>query len=203
MTGGERLEGQLRFLVELDRAKSVLRRTYVTDGTRRENSAEHMWHLALAVLVLAEHAEEPVDVARVLTMVLIHDIVEIDAGDTFLYGEAARAGQAERERAAADRLYGMLPADQGLELRRLWEEFEARETADARFAAAVDRLQSVLLNLATEGRTWREHGVTADRVRAANAHMARGSSTLWDHVSALLEAAVERGHLPAPAAPAG
>ena len=203
MTGGERLEGQLRFLVELDRAKSVLRRTYVTDGTRRENSAEHMWHLALAVLVLAEHAEAPVDVARVLTMVLIHDIVEIDAGDTFLYDEAARAGQAEREQAAADRLYGMLPADQGLELRRLWEEFEARETADARFAAAVDRLQSVLLNLATEGRTWREHGVTADRVRAANAHMARGSSTLWDHVSALLEAAVERGHLPAPAAPAG
>ncbi|HET9443432.1 MAG TPA: HD domain-containing protein, partial [Acidimicrobiales bacterium] len=165
-----------------------------------ENSAEHMWHLAVAVLVLAEHAEEPVDLARVLTMVLIHDVVEIDAGDTFLYDEAARAGQAERERAAADRLYGLLPDDQGRALRRLWEEFEARETPDARFAAALDRLQSVLLNLATDGRAWREHGITADRVRAANAHMARGSAALWNHVSALLDGAVARGHLaPAPA----
>lgn len=198
------LADQIRFLLEVDRAKGVMRRTWLSDGSRRENAAEHMWHLAVVALVLAEHADGPVDLARVLTMALIHDIVEIDAGDTFLYDEAARATQSRREAAAAERIYGLLPAHQGQHLRRLWEEFEAQETPDARFAAAVDRLQSVLLNLATEGRAWREHGITADRVRAANAHMARGAPTLWRHVSALLDGAVERGHLaPGPSPPAG
>jgi putative hydrolases of HD superfamily len=193
-----RLEQQLRFLVELDKAKTVFRQSYLTDGSRKENDGEHMWHLALFVLVLAEHAAEPIDVAKVLQMVLVHDIVEIDAGDTYIYDEVAKATQAARESAAADRLYGLLPPDQGARLRAVWEEFEARETAESRFAAAVDRLQPLLLNLATEGRAWREHGMTADRVRAVNEKIALGSPALWDHVRRLLDDAVAKGYLPEP-----
>ena len=127
------------------------RRTTIVGGGRRENSAEHSWHLALFALVLAEHADEPVDVARVVTMLLLHDLVEVDAGDTFIYDEDGLASKAEREAAAADRLFGLLPDDQGTGLRALWEEFEARQTPDARFAAALDRLQPVLLNDANDG----------------------------------------------------
>jgi putative hydrolase of HD superfamily len=192
----DRLRRQLEFLLELDKAKRILRRSYVTDGSRHENDAEHMWHLALFVLVLAEHAGEPIDVAKVLKMVLVHDIVEIDAGDVFVYDEAAHATKAELETAAADRLYGLLPPDQGAELRALWEEFEAKASPEARFAAAVDRLQPLLLNLANEGRPWREHGITADRVFALNARIGDGSVVLWEHVHGLLTAAVAAGHLP-------
>jgi putative hydrolase of HD superfamily len=194
-----RLEQQLAFLVELDKAKSIFRRSYVTDGSRHENDAEHMWHLALFVLVLSEHAIEPIDVTKVLKMVLVHDVVEIDAGDVFVYDEAARAGKAVAEEAAADRLYGLLPPDQGAELRALWEEFEAKATPEARFAAAVDRLQPLLLNVATEGRAWHEHGITADRVFGLNAQIGKGSPVLWEHVQAILYGAVADGHLaPAP-----
>ncbi len=192
----DRLARQLEFLGEMDKAKSIFRQSYVSDGSRRENDAEHMWHLALFVLVLAEHADEPVDLLRVLQLVLVHDIVEIDAGDVFVYDDAARAGKAAAERAAADRLYGLLPADQGAELRSRWDEFEERSTPEARFAATVDRLQPLLLNLATQGRSWREHGVTADRVFARNAHIAEGSPRLWAHVRGLLEDAVAQGYLP-------
>lgn len=191
----DRLGHQIEFLLELDKAKSIVRRSYVTDGSRRENDAEHMWHLALFVLVLAEHADEPLDVVRVLKMVLVHDIVEIDAGDTFLYDDDLRASKVERELAAAERLYGLLPDDQAAELRAIWDEFEARVTPEARFAASIDRLQPVLLNLATEGRTWREHGLTADRVRKANAGIADGSRRLGDYVTGRLDEAVAAGYL--------
>lgn len=191
----DRLGRQIDFLLELDKAKSIVRRSYVTDGSRRENDAEHMWHLALFVLVLAEHADEPLDVVRVLKMVLVHDIVEIDAGDTFLYDDHLRASKVERELAAAERLYGLLPADQAVELREIWDEFEARATPEARFAASIDRLQPVLLNLATEGRTWREHGLTADRVRRANAGIADGSRALGAYVTGRLDEAVAAGYL--------
>ncbi|HVF33052.1 MAG TPA: HD domain-containing protein [Acidimicrobiales bacterium] len=196
--GADRLARQLTFLVELDKAKSVFRQSYLTDGSRKENDAEHMWHLALFVLVLAEHAGEPIDVAKVLQMVLVHDIVEIDAGDTYLYDEVAKATQTAREAKAADRLYGLLPPDQGAQLRAVWEEFEARRTPESRFAAAVDRLQPVLLNLATEGRAWTEHGLTAERVRDVNSKIALGSPVLWDHVRRLLDDAVADGYLPGP-----
>jgi putative hydrolase of HD superfamily len=198
VTEPTRLEQQLAFLLELDKAKSVFRQSYVTDGSRHENDAEHMWHLAMFVLVLAEHAAEPIDVGRVLRMVLVHDIVEIDAGDAFVYDEAARSTKAELELAAAERLYGLLPTDQGDELRALWEEFEAKETADARFAAAVDRLQPLLLNVTTEGRSWREHGVTSDKVLALNARIELGSPVLWEHVQQVLHDAVGKGYLPEP-----
>ena len=198
MSSGDRLGRQLAFLVELDKAKSVYRQSYLTDESRKENDGEHMWHLAMFVLILAEHAGEPIDVGKVLKMVLIHDIVEIDAGDTYIYDEVARATQAAREAAAADRLYGLLPPDQGEELRAVWEEFEARVTAESRFAAAVDRLQPVLLNLATKGRAWAEHAMTADRVRAVNEKIALGSPVLWEHVRGLLDQAVTDGYLPEP-----
>ncbi len=190
-----RLQRQIGFLVELDKAKTVFRQSYLTDGSRKENDAEHMWHLALCVLVLAEYARASVDVVRVLKMVLLHDIVEIDAGDTYIYDEVARATQAEREGRAADRLYGLLPPDQGAELREIWEEFEARITPEANFAAAVDRLQPVLLNLATEGRAWLEHGMTADRVRSVNSKIEVGAPVLWAYVSGLLDDAATRGWL--------
>jgi putative hydrolases of HD superfamily len=192
----ERLRQQLEFLVEIDKAKSIFRQSYVTDGSRKENDAEHMWHLALFVLVLAEHAGEPIDVLRVLKMVVIHDIVEIDAGDVFVYDDAARVGKAAAEAEAAERLYGLLPADQGAEYRALWEEFEAKATPEARFAGAVDRLQPVLLNLTTKGRSWAEHGITSDRVLALNARIGDGSPALWDHARGLLEAARSDGYLP-------
>jgi putative hydrolase of HD superfamily len=200
VSADDRLLRQLDFLLELDKAKTIIRRSYLTDGSRLENDAEHMWHLAMFVLVLAEHADEPVDVTKVLKMVLVHDIVEIDAGDVFVYDEEARAAKEEHEAAAADRLYGLLPPDQGAELRALWEEFEAKATPEARFAAAIDRLQPVLLNLTTHGRSWREHGITADRVLSLNARIGHGSEVLWTHVEARLHAAVALGHLaPAPA----
>lgn len=195
-----RIHRQLDFLIEVDKAKSVFRQSYVCDGSRKENDAEHMWHLALFVLVLAEHANWPIDVLRVLKMVLVHDIVEIDAGDTYIYDTASRATQEERESQAADRLYGLLPTDQGVELRAVWEEFEERRTPESRFAAAVDRLQPVLLNIASEGRAWRDHDITDDRVREVNSKIGLGSSVLWDHVSQLLDEAVTAGHLP-PALP--
>ena len=193
-----RLEQQLAFLLELDKAKSIFRQSYVTDGSRKENDAEHMWHLAMFVIVLAEHAGEPIDVTKVLKMVLIHDIVEIDAGDVFVYDEAARIGKAAAELAAAERLYGLLPPDQGAELRALWDEFEAKVTPEARFAGAVDRLQPLLLNVTTKGRSWQEHGITSDRVLALNARIELGSPALWTHVQEILQDAVTKGYLPPP-----
>ncbi len=192
-----RLAQQLRFLIEIDRLKAIVRRTYLVDGSRRENDAEHSWHLAAYAIVLAEHAAPGVDLLRVVKMVTIHDVVEVDAGDTFLYDEAANADKAERERRAADRLFGLLPGEQGAEIRGLWEEFEARRTAEAKFAAALDRVQSLMNNLATQGRSWREHGVTADRILARNRHIGEGAPALWEYVRAALAEAVAEGWLAA------
>ena len=196
-----RLTSQLRFFLETDRLKGVLRQTRLAGGERRENSAEHSWHLAVLALVLAEHAPSGVDVSRVLRMVLVHDIVEIDAGDTFVYDPKGQAGKLERERVAADRLFGLLPDDQAGALREAWEEFEARETPEARFAAALDRLAPLLLNFVNAGGTWREHQVPASRVRAVTAQVAEGAPELREFVRSLLEAALERGWLEEDPAP--
>jgi len=198
-----RLEQQLRFLLEIDRLKHVLRRSYLLGATRRENSAEHSWHVAVMALVLAEYSIETVDLARVVTMLLVHDIVEVDAGDTYVYDEAAVASRAERERRAATRLFELLPPDQAAELGALWEEFEAKATPEARFATALDRLMPVLHNLETGGRSWREHGITADRVIARNRGMAEGAPALWEYARARIEEAVAKGHLGAPPEPRG
>lgn len=196
--GSDRLCDQVRFILEIDKLKGVLRRTYLVDGTRRENSAEHSWQVAVMAIVLAEHANEPVDAGRVARMLLVHDIVEVDAGDTFVYDTAGAESKAERERAAADRIFGLLPFDQRAELRALWEEFEAASTPDARFAAALDRMMPVLHNIHTGGRAWRENSVTADMVISRNSRMAEGSVALWEYLRGEIEGAVERGHLAPP-----
>jgi putative hydrolases of HD superfamily len=191
-----RLEQQVRFIVEVDQLKEIFRRTVLTRSRRRENDAEHSWHLCLCVLVLAEHAGVPdLDVLRVLKMVIVHDLVEIDAGDTFAYDTAGMAGQHEREARAADRIFGLLPEDQARGFRALWDEFEARETPEARFAAAVDRFQPMLLNAHTEGHAWRQHGVTYPQVVARNQHVEQGSPALWAYAARMIAEAVERGHL--------
>lgn len=191
-----RLGGQLTFLVEAHRLCGVERQTRVAGGERRENTAEHSWHLALLCLVLGEYAPPAVNLGRVMHMVVIHDLVEIDAGDTFVYDIAAQAGKLQRERAAAERIFGLLPPDQGRELSELWEEFEARQTQDARFAAALDRLAPFLLNLEHFGGTWREHAVTADQVRANLAKVGEGAPELRPFVTAAIDGAIAAGWLP-------
>mgnify|MGYP001157837070 CR=1 FL=1 len=191
----QRLAQQIEFIVEIDRAKQVLRRTLLTDKSRRENDAEHSWHIAVMALVLAEHAAEEIDLLRTIKMLLIHDIVEIDAGDTFTYDEAAQKDKAEREKAAAQRIFSLLPEDQAAEMMALWEEFEAKETPEARFAAALDRLQPLIHNYLTDGATWQEHGVSQEAVLARNRHMETGAPTLWAFARAMIEDAVARGIL--------
>ncbi|MFW6164087.1 MAG: HD domain-containing protein [Planctomycetota bacterium] len=192
----DRLTAQIRFLTELDKLKSVGRQTWLLDGSRLENDAEHSWHVATMALVLGEHAAEPgVDMGRVVRMLLVHDLVEIDAGDTYLYDEAAMADKADREQAAADRIFALLPAEQGEALRALWEEYEAGETPEARFAASLDRLQPLLHNVLTEGRAWLEHGIHADQVLERVCSIADGSPLLWAYAQSLIDEAVERGYL--------
>jgi putative hydrolase of HD superfamily len=192
-----RLEQQLNFIKEIDKLKRVQRKSFVSGSRRLENSAEHSWHVAMMAWVLSEHAAPPgVNADRVLKMLLLHDLVEIDAGDTLLYAEAEmQRAQREREVAAAERLFSLLPEGQGSPLRELWEEFEARETADAKFAAAIDRLQPLILNFMSEGAAWRRHGVTAPEVFEKNRHIAEGSPELWAAAQELIEEAIRRGYL--------
>ena len=191
----DRLQRQLAFVVEIDKAKTILRNSLVIEAGRRENDAEHAWHLAVMAPLLAEYAREEIDVDRVIEMLLVHDLVEIDAGDTFIYDTAARERQAEKERAAADRIFGLLPPDQAAALRAAWEEFEARQTPEARFAFALDRLQPLLLNFHTQGHAWRKHGVRRAQVMAVNASIADGAPELWEFARELIEEAVRRGYL--------
>ena len=184
---GARLRRQLALIVEADRLKLVLRRTLVTGGARHENSAEHSWHLALAAMALAEHAGPGVEVARVIRMVIVHDLVEIDAGDTFAYDASANLGRVEREKLAADRLFGLLPGEQGLDLRSLWDEFEEGRTATSRFAIALDRLLPLLLNDLVEGGSWRTNGVTKSQVLRRMAPIEAGIPALWPFVLEIVE----------------
>lgn len=190
-----RLLEQLQFLVELDQAKSILRRTYLMDGSRREDTAEHLWHAAMAAMLLAEHSDQPVDPSKLVAMLLVHDVVEIDAGDTFVYDADANADKAEREQRAAERLFGLLPGEQGARLRALWEEHEQRQTPEARMAAAIDRLLPIMANRATGGRAWREHGISSSQVREVNAHVGEGSTALHQVVMGLITGAVDDGDL--------
>lgn len=193
---GDRLDKQIRFIVEIDKLKHILRRTYLMDNSRHENDAEHSWHLAVMVLLLAEHAEKiQLNVNRAVKMVLIHDIVEIDAGDTFCYDTERQKGRLAAEKKAAERLFRILPDDQAEEFHGLWDEFEARETPEAKFAAALDRLQPLLHNFQTEGYAWKENGVTRDMVVERNKHIGDGSGELWRFAEQLIEDAVEKGYL--------
>jgi len=196
MPMNQRLMKQLQFIVEIDKLKSVCRQSYITDRSRHENDAEHTWHLTAMAILLLEHADNrQLDMIRVLKMLIVHDLVEIDAGDTFAYDERGHEDKYEREKAAARRIFGLLPDDQRQELIALWEEFEARETPEAQYAAAMDRLQPLLQNFHTEGKSWREHGVTSDKVLARNRHIGDISRELWEYVQALVAKSVDRGYL--------
>jgi putative hydrolase of HD superfamily len=190
-----RLVRQLRFLMLADRLKGVVRASRISDGSRRENTAEHSWHLALFALVLAEWATDEVDPFRVVRMLVLHDLVEIVSGDTPVFEASALADQAERERLAAAEVFGYLPPDQADEFRSLWEEFEAAETADARFAKALDRLQPVLMNHAVGGGPWVDYGVDEAWERRITERIAHGSPTLWAAAEAVFADAVANGWL--------
>ena len=188
-----RLISQLAFIREIDRLKRILRRTSLIGGDRRENSAEHSWHLAMMALVLAEHANAPVDLLHTLKLLLVHDIVEIDAGDTFAYDVQANLDKEARERSAAERIFGLLPADQCTELSGLWEEFDARLTPEARFANALDRLMPALQNYENGGGTWHVAGVDREAVYRRLQPIEDGSQVLWEYLETLLADAVARG----------
>jgi putative hydrolase of HD superfamily len=192
MAGG-RLERQLAFLAEADRLKTVARRAPLSDNSRLENSAEHSWHLALAALVLGEHARQHVDIGRVLELVVVHDLVEIDAGDTFAYDAAAHHDKVERERTAAGRIFGMLPPDQSERFRELWDEFEAHETAEARVANALDRLQALLQNAQAGGGSWSTHHITRTQVLQRLAPVEAALPDVWPVVVKTIDRFCELG----------
>lgn len=191
----ERLQKQIRFILEIDKIKNIFRQTYLADGRRKENDAEHSWHLALMVPLLAEYANEKVDVLKVMTMVLVHDIVEIDAGDTYAYDDEGNKTKEAREKAAALRIFGLLPGDQGTYLNALWEEFEAYETAEARYAHVMDNFQPLLLNDKSEGKSWEEHGIKKSQTYKRNERISRGSVKLWEEMERIILRNVDEGHL--------
>jgi putative hydrolase of HD superfamily len=191
----ERLQQQLAFILELDKLKDVLRQSYLLNSGRRENSAEHSWHVGMMAFVLAEHANEPVDAAKVAKMMLIHDIVEIDAGDAYIYDEHALAKKSALEQKAAERLFGLLPPEQSAEFRQLWQAYEDGDTPEARFGAALDRLMPLMHNFYTQGRSWQEHGIREAQVLARNNTIADGSAALWETAQKLIAEAVDKGWL--------
>lgn len=191
----ERLQKQMDFILEADKIKKVTRQTYLSDGSRKENDAEHSWHLALMCGLLAEYANEKIDVAKTMLMVLIHDIVEIDAGDTYAYDTSGNATKREREVKAAERIFQLLPKDQARLLRDLWEEFEASSTPEARFALALDKIQPVLLNNASGGVSWREHQVQISQILKRNEKTPEGSEALWAYAKGLIDKNVENGNI--------
>lgn len=177
----ERLDQLFTFFREIDKEKFIGRQTYLSDARRKENDAEHAWHMAIMTLLLSEYANEKIDVLRTISMLLIHDLVEIDAGDTYAYDEDGKKTQAERERKAADRIYGLLPKEQGKKLYDLWLEFEARQTPEAKFARVMDNIQPMMLNAATDGKAWEEHEVKFSQILGRNAHTVDGSMLLWEY----------------------
>lgn len=191
-----RLEKQFDFCREIDKEKFIGRQTYLSDGKRKENDAEHAWHMAIMAILLNEYANEEIDVLKTVTMLLIHDLVEIDAGDTYAYDEEGKKTKKEREERAAERIYGLLPQDQQEKLRRLWEEFEAWETPEAKFAHAMDNIQPIMLNAATDGWSWEEHGVHLSQILGRNQHTAEGSAVLWDYARQnFVQPSVESGKI--------
>ena len=187
----DRMKQQIAFLMEIDKVKNIFRQTYLADGKRKENDAEHSWHLAIAAFLLKEY----VDVMKVMIMVLIHDLVEIDAGDTYAYDAEGAKTKRAREVAAADRIFGMLPEDQGTKFRNLWEEFEAYETAEAKFAHVLDNCQPLLLNDASGGKSWKEHTVHKSQIYKRNEHTSEGSREIWEYMKKLVDKHIQLGHV--------
>ncbi|MDD6212124.1 MAG: HD domain-containing protein [Clostridiales bacterium] len=183
------------FILELDRLKQIQRQTYITGDQRKENDAEHSWHLAVMSIILSDYAEVPLDLTKVLTMVLIHDVVEIDAGDTYAYDEEGNATKRQREEAAANRLFGILPRPQAESMRAVWEEFEKKETPEAKFANTMDRVQPILLNDATNGDAWKEHKVTAAQILNRNRSTWEGAPQVWKYAETLIHKHIQNGDI--------
>ena len=180
-SSNERLIKQMKFIEGIDKEKLIGRQTYLSDASRKENDAEHAWHMAIMAVLLREYANEDIDVLKTMTMLLIHDIVEIDAGDTYAYDEEAKKSQRERELAAADRIFGLLPEDQAHYMRGLWDEFEERKTPEAKFARTLDNIQPTMLNNASHGKSWEEKGVHLSQILKRNERTKEGSDELWDY----------------------
>ena len=192
----DRLDKQFAFFREIDKEKKIGRQTYLTGARRKENDAEHAWHMAVMTLFLSEYANEEIDVLRTISMLLIHDLVEIDAGDTYAYDETGKATQREREEKAADRIFSLLPEEQGRKLRDLWEEIEERKTPEAKFARTMDYIQPLMLNAASDGKAWEEHGVHLSQVLQRNEKTAEGSEVLWKYAyETFIRPNVEKGRL--------
>ena len=192
----DRFRQQIEFILEVDKLKKVLRKTILMDRSRRENSAEHSWHIALTVLILSEYAKDSdVDFFRVMKILLVHDLIEIDAGDTYCYDDQGRKDQTRREKKAADRIFNLLPEDQAATLRALWDEFEERKTPESKFANALDRLQPFLHNYFTEGQIWQENNIKSAQVIARMLPVDDGAPMLWNYVSALIDDGVKKGFL--------
>ena len=190
-----RLEKQLQFILEIDKVKKIIRQTPLSDASRKENDAEHSWHIALMAYLLQEYVEEPVEVSKVMLMVLIHDLVEIDAGDIYAYDEEGAKTKDERERKAADHIFGMLPEDQGMYLKALWEEFEAYETAEAKYAHLLDNFQPLLLNDAAGGISWTEHQVKKSQIYKRNEKVEETSATIWKCMQDKIDKHIQAGHV--------
>lgn len=190
-----RLEEQIHFILEVDKLKNIIRQNYLADGSRKEDDADHSWHLALMCAILSEYATEKIDVLKTMTMVLIHDIVEIDAGDTYAYDRKAHDTKRQREVAAADRIFRLLPTDQAEKMRTLWEEFEEGITPEAKFAITLDRMQPVLLNAGSDGRSWKEHQVRLSQILNRNETTHEGSEILWEYELGLINKNVENGNI--------
>ncbi len=192
-----RLEQQIQFIVEVDKVKNIFRQTYLSDGRRKENDAEHSWHLALMAVILKEYVEEDVDLTKVMIMVLIHDLVEIDAGDTYAYDEKGAVDKREREEKGAERVFGLLPEDQGSYFKALWEEFEEYKTPEAKFAHLLDNFQPLLLNDASSGKSWVEHGVHKSQVYKRNERIPKTSQMIWEEMQKIVQKHIKEGHLKA------
>ena len=192
----DRMERQFRFALEADKEKRIGRQTYLSNGAEKENDAEHAWHAALMAILLGEYSNEKIDLLKTVTMLLIHDMVEIDAGDTYAYDDNAKQTQREREEKAADRIFGMLPDDQRDRLRGLWEEFEAARTPEAKFARTMDNIQPAMLNCATDGRAWKEKGVKLSQILERNKITPEGSNALWEYsLNNFIMPNVEKGRI--------
>lgn len=191
----DRLKQQMEFILEVDKLKNINRQTYISSGERKENDAEHSWHLALMCALLSEHANEEIDVLKTMTMVLIHDVIEIDAGDTYAYDTAGNETKHERELQAAERLFKILPEDQADYMRALWDEFEEAKTPEAKFALTLDKVQPAMLNDAAGGKSWREHGVHVEQILKRNEHTPEGSAKLWDFTRELIDENVKKENI--------
>ena len=191
-----RLEKQFAFCLEADKEKLIQRQTLLSNGEKKENDAEHAWHMSLMCILLSEYSNEPIDVLKTISMILIHDVVEIDAGDTYAYDDKAKLSQRDRELKAADRLFNILPDDQAKKLRTLWDEFEEDKTPEARFAHTMDNIQPAMLNNSTDGRVWKERGVRLSQILERNKNTPDGSEVLWDYsLNNFIRPNVEKGRI--------